>query len=173
MMTILWCKSLFPSWYQSTALLRPHCQVINEDVEQYRRKRATLPHTSQQSAGVRVKGSQATPRPLGPWLYCCDKGHVEKQGNVSFYTASQSIEMSNIMERSHSCKVMEYPVVETYHWNFVYYCCNMTWWPIYGVSHCSKIKIWIRSDSIQPPSQLRCPTSWNGRIVVKLWNIQW
>ena len=91
---------------------------------------------------------------------------------ISFYTASQSIEMFNILERSQSCKVMEYPVVETYHLNFVCYCCNMTWWPFYGVCHCSHFEIWIQSHSIQLPNQLRCPTSWSGRIVVKLWNIQ-
>ena len=35
--------------------------------------------------------------------------------------------MFNIMERSHGCKVlMEYPVVGTYHFNFVYLCDNNT-----------------------------------------------
>ena len=92
---------------------------------------------------------------------------------MSFYTTSQSIEMCSIMEGSHSCKVMEYPVVENYHLNFVCLCCNMTWWPLHGVSHCSHFKIWIQSHSIQLPRQLRCPTSWRGLITVKLWNIQW
>ena len=59
---------------------------------------------------------------------------------ISFYTSPQSIEMSNIMKRSHSFKVMDYPVVKTYHFNFVWcLCCNMmTWWPFGGVGHCSK-----------------------------------
>ena len=34
--------------------------------------------------------------------------------------------MFNIMKRSHGCKVMEYPVVGTYHFNFVYLCDNIT-----------------------------------------------
>ena len=40
------------------------------------------------------------------------------------YISPQSIEMFNITERSHGCKVMVYPaasssLVETYHFNFV------------------------------------------------------
>ena len=36
------------------------------------------------------------------------------------------MKMFNFMERSLGCKVMEYPVLGTYHFNFVYLCNNNT-----------------------------------------------
>ena len=46
------------------------------------------------------------------------------------YISPQSIEMFNITERSHGCKVMVYPAaiiscLETHHFNFVCRCYNM------------------------------------------------
>ena len=91
---------------------------------------------------------------------------------ISLDISSPSNEMFNFMERFHGCKVMECPVVETNHFNFVCLCDNITCWPLFGVGDCSKSEIWVQYHSILIPRQMRCSTSWKGLMVVKLWNIQ-
>ena len=95
------------------------------------------------------------------FVYLCGLSLFQEWGKciISFYIIAPSNEMFNIMERSHGCKVlMEYPVVGTYHFNFVYLCDNNTWWPFYVVCHCSKKEIWIHFQTILVPSQLKCST---------------
>ena len=103
----------------------------------------------------------------------CSKSEIWVQYHtISFDVNPQSMQMFNFMEMSHGCKVMEYTVVGTYHFNCVRLCCNITWWPFYGVGDSSKNEMCIQYHSILIPSQRQCSTSWKGLIVLKLWSIQ-
>ena len=112
------------------------------------------------------------------WLQLHCIGHCSKNikcilsFSILFYTTPQSIELSNIMERTHSQKVIEEPAEETYHFTFfVFVTICMIWWPgaVHDLDHRSNKKIWVLSCSMLPLlSELSHPISWKGLIFLKL-----